>query len=220
MHRHKTLKSVVVSLCFVLSVASAYAGIGGHSGAAIAFIDCTEFVGEGPIALAGAQTLVPSSYTITGAGSGFAQTVVRATSCQGLTLDGFPHGPAIIAQVGINIASPDGTGDINNYTVIYVTTSCSLAASLKRMGLPAFYNPGLVYEFTPNGGGPSGSLYAEVSGLGLPPYFLYGTETNPAAGSPLDVALLASQCTTRTRDPFACVGPQKRFSSLRGGTCP
>jgi hypothetical protein len=51
------------------------------------------------------------------------------------------------------------------------------------LGLPAIYNPEITYEFTPTGNGQSGTLYAEVSGLGLPPYFLYGAETNPPPGS-------------------------------------
>jgi hypothetical protein len=32
------------------------------------------------------------------------------------------------------------------------------------------------------------------------------------------VALLASQCTTRTSEPFACADPQSDFSPLRGRT--
>jgi hypothetical protein len=177
------MKSTVSFLCLLLAAAPGYAGMQAHRAAAITFSDCTEFAAEGPIALAGAQTLVPSSYTITGANSGLAQIVVRATSCQALTVDGLAQGPAIVAHVGINIVSPDGTGDINNYTIIYATTSDSLARSLERLGLPALYNPALAYEFTPNSDDSFGTLYAEISGDELPPYFLYGTETNPPPGT-------------------------------------
>ncbi|MBV8359799.1 MAG: hypothetical protein JO189_17960 [Deltaproteobacteria bacterium] len=180
MHRYM-VNSIAALLCILVTAARAYTEED-HLAATVTFSGCTEFAGEGPIALAGAQGLVPSSYIITGANNGLAQIVVRATSCQGLRVDGSAHGPAIVAHVGINIESPDGTGDINNYTVIYATSSLSLARSLQRLGLPALYNSALAYEFTPNSDGSSGTLYAEVSGDRLAPYFLYGTETNPSGG--------------------------------------
>jgi hypothetical protein len=148
MHKY-IMKSTVRLLCLVLIVGPAYAGTQLRSAAAVIFSGCTEFAAEGPISLTGAQGLVPSSYTITGASSGVAQIVVRATSCQGLTVDGWQQGPAIVAHIGINIESPDGTGDINNYTIIYATTSISLARSLRHLGLPALYSPSLAYEFYP-----------------------------------------------------------------------
>ncbi|MBV9377187.1 MAG: hypothetical protein JO320_19405 [Alphaproteobacteria bacterium] len=87
----------------------------------VQFAGCTEFVGWGPVSLAAAQTLVPAGYVIAGAKNGEAAIVVRATSCEEVSVDHSPAQPTELSQIGINLVAPDGTGDINNYTVIYVT---------------------------------------------------------------------------------------------------
>jgi len=43
----------------------------------------------------------------------------------------------------------DGTGDINNYKVIYVTNNHVLAEHFQIAGLPSVYVPQLTYEYTP-----------------------------------------------------------------------
>jgi hypothetical protein len=90
------------------------------------FSGCTEFAGWGPVSLAEAQPLVPSGYVIAGAANGHAAIVVRATSCQGVAVGQSPTQPTELSQIGINLVAPDGTGDINNYTVIYVTNNRAL----------------------------------------------------------------------------------------------
>jgi hypothetical protein len=91
------------------------------------FAGCTEFVGWGPISLAVAQPLVPAGYMIAGATNGQAAIVVRATSCEDVGVDQAPAQATQLSQIGINLVPPDGTGDINNYTVIYVTNNEVLA---------------------------------------------------------------------------------------------
>ena len=42
--------------------------------------------------------------------------MVRASACDAVGVDGSAPKPGIVAHVGISIVSPDGTGDISNYT--------------------------------------------------------------------------------------------------------
>src|SRR5271165_655654 len=147
------------------------------------FAECTEFVGWGPISLAAAQPLVPAGYVIAGAANGQAAIVVRATNCGNVWLDQSPAQPTELSQIGINLVPPDGTGDINNYTVIYVTNNDELARSFQVAGLPAVFDSQLTYEYTPDLIGTSGELYVTAAGEELPRYFLFGTETDPPPNS-------------------------------------
>jgi len=147
------------------------------------FTGCTEFAGWGPVSLAEAQPLLPSGYTIAGAEMGQASIVVRATSCQGVSIGQSAAKPTEISQIGINLVAPDGTGDINNYTVIYVTNNQLLAEHLQVAGWPAVFDPQFAYEYTPGPMETSGELYVAASGQGLPPYFLFGTENDPPPNS-------------------------------------
>jgi hypothetical protein len=147
------------------------------------FAGCTEFAGWGPVSLAKAQPLVPAGYVITGAAKGQAAIVVRATSCQGVSVGRSPAQPTELSQIGINLVAPDGTGDINNYTVIYVTNNLALAEYFQIAGLPAIFDPQLTYEYTPDSSGASGQLYVTAAGDELPAYFLFGTESDPPPNS-------------------------------------
>ena len=62
------------------------------------------------------------------------------------------------------MVAPDGTGDINNYTVIYVTNNLALAEYFQIAGLPAVFDPQLTYEYTSDSGGGSGRLYVTAAG--------------------------------------------------------
>jgi hypothetical protein len=149
----------------------------------VQFVGCTEFVGWGPVSLAAAQPLVPAGYVIAGAADGQAAIVVRATSCEAVRVDQSPAQPTELSQIGINLVAPDNTGDINNYTLIYVTNNRALAERFQAAGLPAIFDPQLAYEYTPDSGGLSGELYVSAAGEDLLPYFLFGTETEPPPNS-------------------------------------
>jgi len=112
------------------------------------FSGCTEFVGWGPVSLPEAQPLVPAGYVIAGAAKGQAAIVVRAASCQGVAVVQSSSQPTELSQIMINLVAPDGTGDINNYTVIYVTNNRALAEYFQTAGLSAVLDPQLTYEFT------------------------------------------------------------------------
>jgi hypothetical protein len=92
----------------------------GPRGFSVDFFACTEFVGVGPVDFARASTLVPSSFTILTVGAA-AALVVRATNCASATANNARGEPTIVSQIGIEIVPSDKTGDINNYTLLYVT---------------------------------------------------------------------------------------------------
>jgi hypothetical protein len=170
----------------VMSLAMSFSPVPSSSGAAVenisfkvAFGNCEEFVGEGPVALAPAQRLVPQGYTIAATPSGHAPIVVHMTRCEAVKVDGAHAIPTTISQIGINVVPPDGTGSINSYTLIYVTNNPFLAEALYRIGVPAGYDPTIVYEYTQDSAGHGGMLYGAVPDTRVPAYFLHGSETTP-----------------------------------------
>jgi hypothetical protein len=175
----KTLLSVMVLAHCLCEAQLASADIRSFK---VHFAGCTEFVGWGPVSLAAAQPLVPAGYVIAGAADGQAAIVVRATSCEDVSVDDSSAQPTELSQIGINLVPPDGTGDINNYIVIYLTNSQSLAKHFQIAGLPAVFDPQLTYEYTPAPDGLSGALYVSAAGE-LPSYFLFGTEAEPPPNS-------------------------------------
>lgn len=140
-------------------------------------VNCTEVIGFGPIALASVQKLVPPPFTITSFGPSTAGLVVRTAQCQNVVLRNALNGPVLVAQIGVAISSPDGTGDINNYSLLYATNSGELAEALQETGWPARLDRTLAYEFTPSASGPGG-LYIAVSPADGP-YFLTGSASAP-----------------------------------------
>jgi len=148
------------------------------------FAGCTEFAGWGPVSLAKAQPLVPAGYAIAGAATGQAAIVVRATSCESVAIGQSPGRPTEVSQIGINLVPPDGTGDINNYILVYVTNNELLAEYFQFAGLPTVFDPQLTYEYTPGeAAGAPGELYVTAAGGELSAYFLFGTETDPPPNS-------------------------------------
>jgi hypothetical protein len=167
---------LAATLALALSLSAAHAGDPGFK---VAFSNCTEFAGEGFVPLPPAQKLVPPEYLITAASPGQAPIVVRITQCEAVQVDRAPAVPTIISQIGINIVSPDGTGTINNYMLIYVTNNRFLAEAFERIGVPASYDPTITSEYTRDTTGNGGVLYGAVPNAGIPAYFLYGPETEP-----------------------------------------
>ncbi len=143
------------------------------------FANCTEFAGVGPIDFSRASALVPSPLQAASVGTNTGAIVVRATSCAGVKVNNGPSVPTNISQIGVEIVPPDNTGDINNYTMIYVTNNLKLVFAFNLAGVPALYDPTLTYQFTYDASGTAGELYVEAESLGLPAYFLTGTEIDP-----------------------------------------
>ena len=160
---------LAATLALALSLSAAHAGDPSFK---VAFTNCTEFAGEGFVPLPPAQKLVPPEYLITAASPGQAPIVVRITQCEAVQVDRAPAVPTIISQIGINIVSPDGTGTINNYMLIYVTNNRFLAEAFERIGVPASYDPTITSEYTRDTTGNGGVLYGVVPNAGIPAYFL------------------------------------------------
>lgn len=163
------------------AVAAADDGPRAPSSFAVVFATCTEFAGLAPVPLASVQGRLPAGYTPASMGAGLAGFVARAARCERVSVDGGPAEPASVSHIGINLVAPDGTGDINNYTLMYVTDSARLAARLRGAGLPVRLDKGLVYEVNPAGAGLR--LFAQVDAGRDGVYVLEGPVTDPAAGS-------------------------------------
>jgi hypothetical protein len=167
--------SVFAALCSPVAQAQISRGF------TVDFTNCSEFAGEGPVSLAAATPLVPHGYTVAAVG-GKANIVVRATSCTKAAVNGGFGQQTNLSQIGINIVPPDGTGDINNYTLIYVSNNLALVAAFIAAGLPAHYDPQLAYEYTAPASG-NGNLYVAAGAPDLTPYTIYGPETAPPPNS-------------------------------------
>ena len=74
---------------------------------------------------------MPAGYVIAGAASGQAAIVVRATSCEAVSIDQSPA----LSQIGI--------------TLFPVISNEALAKRFQIAGLPAVFDPQLTYEYTP-----------------------------------------------------------------------
>ncbi len=146
----------------------------------VQFSGCTEYVGTGPIPMARAIGRVPRSFQILAGAGNTASLVVRAAQCEGVKVDNERPEPGSLTQIGITIVSPNGSGDINNYTVAYVTDSRRLAQRLQRFGLPAYVDEDLVYETAPNPPGARGELFVDSSPSAGPAFFLSGAVSDTA----------------------------------------
>jgi hypothetical protein len=201
-------------LTVVLSLATGPSGASAEGPSfKVAFSNCEEFVGEGPVALAPARRLVPQGYAITAASVGQALIVVRMTRCEAAKVDGTRAVPTTISQIGVKIISPDGTGTINNYTLIYVTNNPFLAEALDRVGVPASFDPALTYEYARNEAGNSGVLYGAVPNANVPAYFIHGEGTDPG---PNAQQLFTTNWWRGTGDP-ARVRQQTTFPAIAFG---
>jgi hypothetical protein len=145
--------------------------------------NCTELIGFGPVPLAAVAPLVPSGYTIVTFGPGTAGIVVRASGCQRITLDGSDSATVNVSQIGVAVVSPDGTGNINNYQLFYVTNDGRLAEALEHAGVPAQFDREIAYEFTADATGQSGEVYVAVSPPGAQAYFETGSVNVPPPNS-------------------------------------
>jgi hypothetical protein len=91
-------------------------------------------------------------------------------------VDGKQEGPTTVVQIGLAIIPPDGGGDVNNYTVVYVTSSDRLAQRLRRAGLPVTNDEGVLYELTR--GTPSNTAEVYVVAQADKQPFVNGTVTD------------------------------------------
>ncbi|MCX6613798.1 MAG: hypothetical protein NTW74_23500 [Acidobacteria bacterium] len=159
----------------LLILASAFSAVAllAQPSSEVQFNNCTEYVGAGWVPLAQAAPFVPNTFQVLKNGPQ-ALLVTRASECQSVVIDNSKPEAVRLSQIGVSVVSPDGTGDINNYTVIYVTNSKRLAQRLERAGLPVKVDEDLAYEVN------AGNLFVDVSPEDGPAYFFNGAVTDPA----------------------------------------
>ena len=169
-----TMRSLSLVLCAATALS---AGDNPNRNFTTVFSGCREYVAFGPISAAKAHAALPAGFTPVPFGSD-AALALRASSCDGVSVAGSPFRPGIVAHYGINIVSPDATGDINNYTLYYATNIETLADQLKKTGLPVIYNPSLAVEDPATR---PGNVYIGIFGDNTQPWSLTGVVTDPVA---------------------------------------
>jgi len=155
-----------------------------NRGFTVDFSQCTEAVGVGPVSLAKASALVPAPFVVLPIttllpAATTAAIVVRAVNCSAVQVNGGARVPTNVAHIGVEIVPPDGTGDINNYTLIYVSDNPDLVQAFNHAGVPALLDSRLTYQFTYDSTGTAGEIYVKAEGAGVSAYFITGTETDP-----------------------------------------
>jgi hypothetical protein len=164
----------------VANAGQATAAVPGAPSFDVEFTDCSELASITTITVAKARTVVPASFTLAGDASG-APFVVRVAHCRAVSVDGSAPEAATVGQLGVSIVSPDGSGDINNYTAWYYTTSLRLAVRLQLLGVPAEWVPRLGYDLVP-GSANSGTLRIDLA-AGHPAFRVTAPVVEPVAAA-------------------------------------
>lgn len=142
------------------------------------FSGCTEFAGLTFVPTENVEGLVPPEYPLAHfTTEAEAVVVVRVAKCSSVQVKGGRARAGTVAQVGVTLAGPDATSDINNYTLWYATDNKELAHELTKLGVDAEYSRDVDYEFA--GGSGTGSFDISVSAPHVPDYSLSGTATAP-----------------------------------------
>jgi hypothetical protein len=142
------------------------------------FGDCTEFAGLTFVPTEAVESLVPPEYELAHFTTvDEAVVVVRVANCNSVRVKGGKARAGTVAQVGVTLAGPDATSDINNYTLWYVTDNKELAHELSKLGVDAEYSTHVDYDFA--GGSGSGAFDISVAAHHAPDYALSGTATAP-----------------------------------------
>lgn len=176
-----------------------------YLGFQVAFSDCVESIGVGLVPTENIEDLVPPEFILVGSGSPVTPLVVRTARCK-MSIDGQRPRTRNIVQIGAVIVPPDGTGDINNYTLFYYTDDLRLALRLNLAGVNAQYVPTIQYQV-----GSDNSFAVRVPLPGVPRFGLAGS-INPStvpAGSFLANWWQKSQCGTvkmSTNVPIIAIG--------------
>ena len=147
----------------------------------VEFTDCVESIGVTLVSTDLARAYVPAQFILVGEGQPVTPLVVRTASCRGISVIGHEPKAGAIVQIGLVIVPPDGTGDINNYTLWYYSSDAELATQLRRAGLSVQHVPTIDYDYESN----DNSLFVRVPQPGSPRLALFGTvKPSPApAGS-------------------------------------
>lgn len=165
---------------FLVLAAVQVAAFGAPPAFQVQLQNCTEFIGIASLPVASLQPRVPAGYVIAEGPPGFGSLVVRTSECPNSRVDGGPAENVKVAQIGVVVIPPDGTGDINNYTLTYSTNSLRLALKLELAGVNLTYDNDQIYERL------GADFYSEVSPLvgTVPGWSVQGVVADPPAGTP------------------------------------
>lgn len=139
--------------------------------------DCVESVGIGLVSAERAQRLLPPGLKLLNDGQPVTPLVVLGAQCQGIAVTGAVPSAGAYVQIGLVIAPPDGTGEINIFMLWHFTTHLTLVRSLKSLGLDSQHVPNLGYDVTL--GGKAGSTRITVPAPAQPALILAGSITEP-----------------------------------------
>jgi len=109
------------------------------------FSDCIESIGVGLVPTPNVRPFVPAEFILAGDGQPVTPLVVRTARCS-ISVSGNDSRVGEIVQTGAVIVPPDGTGDINNYTLFYYTSDLRLALRLLLSGVGAQFVPTIDYH--------------------------------------------------------------------------
>lgn len=143
----------------------------------VALTDGVENVGIGLVSTERAQSLLPPPFKLANNGEPVTPLVVLAARCQGIAVTGATPTPGTFVQIGLIVVPPDGTGEINIFTLWHYTTHLTLARALKNAGLNSQHVPTIEYDVTL--GGKAGSARLTVPAPGQPPLVLAGAIREP-----------------------------------------
>ena len=176
------------------------------------FEACSEFAGLTFVPTQNVESLVPGGFELAHfTTEAEAVVVVRVANCAAVSVKNGPARAGTVAQVGVTLAGPDATSDINNYTLWYVTDNRKLAQELVKYGVDAEYSSDITYAFTPDSSG-TGPFDIAVSAASAPDYFLEGSASVPtSAAVPFVASWWYESCrgTVQMRTTL----PQIQFSS-------
>jgi hypothetical protein len=168
MRSAKTIFILLVWLAVPTAVASEIQASGSFQ---VAFSNCVESIGVGLAPTANVAAHVPAGFIPVGSGQPVTPLVVRTSRCGGISVAGLPARAGEVVQIGAVIVPPDGTGDINNYSIWYYTSDLRLAIALRLAGVEAQFVPTIDYVVG------SDSLFVRVPLPGRPRFSLSGSIT-------------------------------------------
>jgi hypothetical protein len=144
----------------------------------IELTDGVESVGVGLVSTERAQRLLPPPFKLANNGEPVTPLVVLAARCQGIAVSGGESIRGAFAQIGLAVVPPDGTGEINIFTLWHFATHLTLVRSLKNMGLDSQHLSDLGYAVTL--GGKAGSTEITLPAPAQPPFMLAGKIREPS----------------------------------------
>jgi hypothetical protein len=138
---------------------------------------CVESVYGAMVPTAKARPLVPARYSLVGELAPVTPLVVRTSRCSTITVDTRTSDAGALAQIGLVIVPPDGTGNVNLYQLWYYTDVATLADTLRDARVPAQFVANLAYNYTSCGNAVSCPFWVNVPWPGDPTFAVAGSVT-------------------------------------------